>query len=71
MANNVFSGTLNPTQSITTLLPYPTSSLPKIPSELHELQKWSGQSGCEQLLYLLHTSYATGQNRLKSSKNWR
>ena len=27
--------------AVTTLLPYPLTSLPKISSDLHELQKWS------------------------------
>jgi len=41
----------------------PTSPLilSKISSDLHELQKWSCWVPGEQLLHLLHTSYATGK----------
>jgi len=40
--------------------PPATHSLPKMSSDLHELQKWSWAVRGEQLLHLLHTSYATG-----------
>ena len=46
---------------ITTFLPYPHphTSLPKISSDLHELQKWFWAVRGGQLLRLLHTTYAT------------
>jgi len=44
--------------AITTLLPYPYPSRLEISSDLHELQSDPGSPG-EQLLHLLHTSYAT------------
>ena len=46
--------------------------LQNISSDLHELRKWSWAARGEQLLHLLHTSYATGQiTRPTASKHWR
>ena len=48
-------------------LPHP--HLQNISSDLHELRKWSCAARGEQLLHLLHTSYATGQQTASESRN--
>ena len=45
----------------------PHSHLQNISSDLHELRKWSWAARGEQLLHLLHTSYATDRHDAQAS----
>jgi len=46
-------------------LPPPYPHLQNISSDLHELRKWSWAARGEQLLHLLHTSYATDRRKVR------